>query len=215
MKKLTKYTLSAILGMGISYNANALSFTLNTAFSGDQPDGTVKVDITDFALNTVQLTITSQLADPLAPLENMESLYLNLNPNYDPTSLLFAKTGGTGSFTDPLISTGTNAFKADGDGLYDILFAFAPPGVRFDSTDSITYQVTRAAGLVAADFNELSAPAGGHGPFLAAAHIQNTDGPQGSGWIAPNGAHVPDGGATVMLMGTALACLGALRRRFA
>ena len=127
MKKLIIYTLSAILGIGISYNANAtLSFTLNTAFSGDQPDGTVKVDFTSVNLTTVNLTITSGLVGP----ENMAGLYLNLNPNYNPTSLSFAKTGGTGSFTDPIspISTGTDAFKAGGDGLYDILFNFAPPG---------------------------------------------------------------------------------------
>ena len=59
MKKLIIYTLSAILGIGISYNANAtLSFTLNTAFSGDQPDGTVKVDFASVNLATVNLTIT-------------------------------------------------------------------------------------------------------------------------------------------------------------
>ena len=40
MKKLTKYTLSAILGIGLSYNANAISFTLNDEFSGGaQPTG--------------------------------------------------------------------------------------------------------------------------------------------------------------------------------
>jgi hypothetical protein len=217
MTKLTKYALGAILAVGISQNANAtLSFTLHDEFSGgDQPLGSVLVDFTNAGANAVDLTITSQLVN----LEFLGALYLNLNPAYDPNDLNFALTGSTGTFGSPTISTGTDAFKADGDGLYDILvdFNIAPPGDRFNDTDSVTFTLTGITGLVEGDFNFLSAPSGGHGPFLAAAHIQGV-GPngEGSGWIAPgNGAPVPDGGATVMLLGTALACLGALRRRFA
>jgi hypothetical protein len=219
MKKLTKFALGAALATGISYNANAvLTLDLDTAFSGDQPDGNVEAVFTNAGAGAVDLTITSGLVLP----ESMEELYLNLNPAYDADDLAFAIDSSSGTFGPISISTGTNAFKADGDGLYDILFQFdfSPPADRFDNTDSITYHITGIAGLVEGDFNFLSAPAGGHGPFLAAAHIQNTDGPEGSGWIAPNGAPpppngVPDGGTTLMLLGSALTCLGALRRRFA
>ena len=54
MNKLTKYTLSAILGIGLSYNANAISFTLHDEFSGGaQPIGSVQVDITNSGANAV------------------------------------------------------------------------------------------------------------------------------------------------------------------
>jgi VPDSG-CTERM motif len=206
--------LGAMLAAGISHNANAtLSFTLHDEFSGgQQPVGSVQVDFTSALGGGVDLTITASDFDDL---EFLDALYLNLNPLLDPTQLDFGSpTGGSGFGDDPVISLGTDAFKADGDGLYDILLQFdiAPPGDRFDDSDSITYHITGIAGLVEGDFNFLSTPSGGHGPFKAAAHIQGV-GPEGegSGFIAPNG--VPDGGATAMLLGTALACLGAFRRR--
>ena len=212
MKNLVKSALSMLAAVGLSHNANAiLTFDLNTAldFSGDQPDGNVIVSFESQDADTVRLTITSGLVSP----ENMAALYLNLNSSYNPASLSFSQVSKSGSFTDPSITTGTNAFKADGDGFYDILFDFAPPGTRFDNADSVVYDITRLAGLVEADFNYLSAPGGGHGPFFAAAHIQNTDGPEGSGWIRPNGNAVPDTGSTVMLLGGALSALGMIRRR--
>jgi hypothetical protein len=222
MKKLTIYTLSAILGIGMSYNAGAtLSFTLHDEFSGgDQPLGSVKTDFTTIAPGTVDLTISSLLQGS----EFMSEISFNLDPTLNPTSLAFALQSSSGGFLVPGsndILTGVNAFQADGDGKYDILFDFAPPpgGTSnvFDNSESVTFRITGIATLTEDSFNFLSAPAGGHGPFLAAAHIQGV-GPSasGSGWIAPNGGNgVPDGGTTVMLLGTALASLGALRRRFA
>ena len=76
MKKLTIYTLSAILGIGISYNANALSFTLHNEFSGgQQPVGSLQVDITNSGANAVDLKISSLLFGT----EFLDELYLNLD----------------------------------------------------------------------------------------------------------------------------------------
>ena len=63
-----------------------------------------------------------------------------------------------------------------------------------------------APGLTAADFNHLSEPAGAHGPFYTAAHIQNATGPGsgGSGWIAP----IPEPSITSLaIMGAVLGTL--------
>jgi hypothetical protein len=215
MNALSKYALGTLLAAGISYNANAdFSLKLNDEFSGgQQPQGSVSVAFSDGGTDAVLLTITGDLEET----EFMESLYLNFNPAYlptfDATNLTFNLVSSSGIGGAPSVSTGVDAFKADGDGLYDILIDFDtdPPGDRFDNSDSVIYSITGITGLVADDFNFLSAPAGGHGPFVAAAHIQGV-GTNGSGFVAPG---VPDGGATVMLLGTALACLGALRRRFA
>jgi protein with PEP-CTERM/exosortase system signal len=219
MNTLSKYALSALLGISISYNANALQFVLHNEFSGgQQPVGSLQVDITNSGANAVDLKITSLLSGT----EFLDELYLNLDPALNPTLLSFgAPTRGVGSSfgSDPVVSTGVNAFDADGGGSYDINFQFdiAPPGDRFNNSDSITYHVTGITGLDESDFNFLAAPHGGNGVFTAAAHIQGV-GPNadGSGFIAPNGVPgVPDGGSTVMLLGGTLACLGALRRRLA
>ena len=155
----------------------------------------------------------------LVGTEFVTGLYLNSIVN--PTLLNFGDpTGGSGGFEDPSISLASNTFRPDGDGFFDILLEFenAPPGARFDNSDFITYHITLTSGLLSeGNFNAFSAPGpgpGNPGPFQAAAHIQGI-GPEGegSGFIAPNG--VPDGGMTMMLLGSALACLGALRRRFA
>ena len=227
MKKLTKYAFSAILGIGISYNANAIvSLTLHDEFSGgQQPTGSLLVEFTNAGADAVDLKITSQLFGT----EFLDELYLNLNTVFNPTLLSFTKIAETGSFgslaggVDPVISKGTDAFDADGGGSYDINFQFdiAPPDDRFNGLlDSITYRVgILGLTLREGDFNVASSPHGGNGIHTAAAHIQGVArGPNGtSGFIAPNGVppSVPDGGATVMLLGSALAGLGALRRRFA
>jgi hypothetical protein len=86
------------------------------------------------------------------------------------------------------ISTGVDAFKADGDGLYDILIDIksGPPAVRLTAGETAVWDLSGIAGLDALDFDFLSAPDGGHGPFKAAAHVQGI-GPQNadSGWVAP------------------------------
>jgi hypothetical protein len=56
------------------------------------------------------------------------------------------------------ISMGTNAFKADADGLHDILFDLpSPGGDRFTTGETLIYTIT-ATNLVASSFNILSTP---------------------------------------------------------
>jgi hypothetical protein len=213
MNTLSKYALGALVAAGITYNANAtFSLTLHDEFSGgDQPLGSVQLDFNTVVVGTVDLKVTSLLKGS----EDLTALFLNLDPLLDPTALGISQIASTGTFgTIGIEPPGVDLYKADGDGLYDILFDFPPPGSVFDGSDTVTFRFT-LAGLTEDSFDFLSTPAGGHGPFTAAAHIQRV-GPtgDGSGFIAPNGNGVPDGGTTVMLLGSALACLGALRRRF-
>ena len=122
----------------------------------------------------------------------MASLYLNLDPALDPNDLIFSAPTQSRAFTSPTIATGTDNFKADGDGFYDILFTFAvggPPST-FVNGDSIELTISGISTLDALSFFQFSAPAGGHGPFTSAAHVQNTGGGGQSGWITDgtNGA---------------------------
>ena len=212
MNTLSKYAFGALMAAGISYNANAtFSLTLHNEFSGGtQPVGNVQLDFNSIVAGTVDLKITSQLSGT----EALTQLDLNLDPSLNPIQLSFAPQPlvTIGTFGAISISTGVNAFKADGDGLYDIEFDLPPPGTVFDQSDSVTYRIMGPASLTENSFNFLSFPDGGHGPFVAAAHIQRIAPNDGSGWIAPG---VPDGGTTIMLLGGAFACLGALRRRLA
>lgn len=222
MNTLSKYALSALLGVSVSYNANALQFDLNTQFSGGaQPAGFLRVVITDGAplTNTVQITLTSFLQGT----EFASDVYLNLDPALNP-SLLTGFTGlgtpasTTGTFVNPTVNLGANGFSADGGGNYDINFAFqtGPPSARFNNGDSVTYLVGATfTGLDATDFNFLSQPPnGGNGFHPAAAHIQAIA-PNSSGSTSSFVSTVPDGGATAMLLGIALASLGAFQRRLA
>src|SRR6185503_10467667 len=96
---------------------------------------------------------------------------------------VFVPTLSNGAITE-----GVNAFKADGDGKYDVLFQFSTtPGDSFTGGEQISYLITGITGLDAMDFYRfLSLPAGGHGPFFAAGHVQAISYGEGSGWIAPS-----------------------------
>jgi hypothetical protein len=78
---------------------------------------------------------------------------------------------------------------ADGDGKYDVLLSFGNGqtglGPGQSAVFTLSYNFGGVHSIASSDFNFLSTPAGGHGPFYAAAHIQNTGtGGAGSGWIA-------------------------------
>jgi VPDSG-CTERM exosortase interaction domain len=217
MNALSKYALSTLLGVSISYNANALTFDLNTQYSGGaQPSGFLRVAITDTGTpSTVQITLTSFLQGT----EFASDVYLNLDPTLNPSLLtgLVTPTSTTGTFVNPTVNLGANAFSADGGGRYDINFAFqtGPPSARFDNGDSVTYLVGGITGLDALDFSFLSQPPnGGNGFHIAAAHIQAIT-PNSSGSTSSFVSTVPDGGATAMLLGIAFVSLGAFRRRLA
>jgi hypothetical protein len=92
-----------------------------------------------------------------------------------------------GDFDQPAVSLGSNQYQADGDGKYDILFSFSQGGKsrdRFDKDEFLSYSISGPPGLSAADFEYLSAPAGGAGPFFGAAHITRIGSDSRSGWIS-------------------------------
>lgn len=193
-----------------------ITWTFETEFSGSgsSVSGPVTVTLDDGGgSGGVGVTVdTSGLDASLT--EFVTGLYLNLDPGIDPTSLVFAFDGGA---VDPVsVSLGTDAFKADGDGLYDILIQWPtdPPRFEADLTDLISFSLV---GLVEENFLFLSTPNGGNGPFYAALKGQSlgTNG-NGSGWFSPtpgNTTSVPEPGSFA-LFGFGLAGLGlAIHRR--
>ena len=225
MKRATTMAVAVAMSLVLAGAARGgvITFGLNEEFSGGTPpEGTVPpawltVTIDDGADYTDGIVTLTLAATNLTGSEKVKGWYLNLDPSFSPTNLVFTTPVKTGAFRDPTISKGTDAYKADGDGLYDIQFAFDHTGSasqNFGGGDSIQYTMTLSSGgtLTAASFDFLSKDAGGHGPYLTAAHVQNTgaDG-EGSGWVtAPEPATLG-----ILATGTVLAFLTARRKKAA
>jgi hypothetical protein len=180
----------ALIPATASADSYTLDFLPTNTFSGTAPAGTLSATFSDVS-GGVQLVITSSLAAG----ENLDaggSLYFNINPTKSSllSGLNFALTANTGFSQAASVATGENAFKADGDGYYDILFSYAPSTKAFTSGESQTYSITGGA-ISAFDFaNFFSSPGGGNGTWLSAIHVQNTpSGGQGSAWVGGT----PDG----------------------
>src|SRR5437870_1305166 len=97
------------------------------AVFSDQGPGTVRLTIS-------VLTLTNS--------ENVDELYFNLNTTLHATNLNFNVVSSSGGFDLPALETGTDAFKADGDGKYDIHLIFNNSGITsnlFTGGDSLTY----------------------------------------------------------------------------
>ena len=176
-----------------------------TAVFNDDVDGNGVLD------GSVRLTLSGS---GLTDAEFVTSWYFNLNPAYDPTLLTFSgvDVADVGSWS---VDTGTNAFKADGDGKYDFRFNLpsGPPSAVFGAGDSLVFDIDGIGGLTALDFNYLSLPDGGHGPFLAASHVQGIGPSNGqSGWVNPTTGdtgitEVPEP-ASLLLLASGLAVAG-------
>lgn len=200
--------------------ATIVTYGMNMEFSGGvSPSASapwVVVKIDDFNLTgMVDMKIT---APGLTGSENLSGLYLNLDPALDPTDLLFSAPTQNRAYTTPTIGTGTNAFKADGDGRYDILLSFSvggPPST-FVGGDSLEYTISGIPTMNALSFFQLSEPSGGHGPYTSAAHIQNTGGGGFSGWVTDgtNGStDIPEPGSVILFLIGAVGVLGYRWRR--
>jgi hypothetical protein len=163
--------------------------------------------------------------DGLVGEEFVSMLYLNLKSRFSVADLLLTPTTQTGTFTLPVVSLGVDAFKAGGDGYYDILLTFATtPDERFGADETLLLLATAHDGgplddLSSHAFYDFSKPSGSYPPFLAAAHIQGIgDDAEASGWVVPGdpitGVPVPSPEpATMGLLGIGSVALLAKRSR--
>jgi hypothetical protein len=219
MKKTHTIWLAVVVMLAVGLTASAsldvVTFDMSYVFEGTQaPSGLAPWVTAVFKNyneekvvngNAVLLTITAALGTDLA--EKVGAVYFNLDPTLDPTQLMFSQPTGTG-FGTPTISLGANAFKADGDGFFDIKIDFTTDDAgAFNNSDTVSYIITKTPtngitdnldGLTAMSFYGLSYPGPGEnsGPFYTAAHMLAL-GPNDadSSWIT-----VPEP-ATLLLLG--------------
>jgi len=218
LKKL--FALSAgLLAVSAAQASISFNFGLDDEFSGGTAPASSVVPWVAAEFETVGSDVRITFSAPnLTATESVLGFYFNFDDSLSVGSLSLSVLSSSGSFTSPTINRQINTYKADGDGRYDVRLDFASGGntaSTFSQSDELVLLATYTGGIQAEDFLFLSAPAGGHGPFYAAAHIQNTPAGGGqSGWIsASTFVVVPEPATLVTGLALALGTLGWSFRR--
>ncbi len=161
-------------------------YEFSDAFSpeGDRPWVTATFDDED-TVGSVKLELD---LSNLVEGEYIGKALFNLDPALDPTSLVFGPPAKIGSFADPVISTGIDAFRAPDGQWFDLKLDFTESnskktGGRFGAGDSMIIEIT-APDLKARSFDFSSNTEYGPGPLAGAIHVKSIGAKEESGWVA-------------------------------
>jgi len=208
--------LIAVAGLGFQQaKADTFGFDLtvgNPGISG-YTGPYAHVEINRTSTTTATITFTSLTAGGnIYLMGDGGSVAVNVNATSWTLGTISGTNGGTGFTPGPYSDSGSG--NEDGFGTFNQTIT------SFDgfthSSDEISFVLTNTSGTWASAMSVLIANSNG---AFAAAHIFVTESPANAkngalatGFAANGNSHVPDGGATVMLLGVALGALGMVRR---
>lgn len=211
MKNVSKTLVTSLfLIFGLNVNAATLQLDFTYDFSDPNDPDSAPPDTLSPAMTAIfddggsagSVILTINLF-----ANEVSEIYFNVDDLIGSENLTFSAID-TSAVTSSSILNTTDGYKADADGLYDILIDLPPPGGdRFTAGETLIYSIT-GAGIEAGDFNYWSTPTEDpNGPFIAAAKFQSTGDGLQSAWVAA--VPIP---AAAWLFGSALAGLGFARR---
>lgn len=119
----------------------------------------------------------------LVDSEFVTKFHMNLDDSLNEAALAVSAPTKVGSFADPIVSFGTDAFSSAGSRKFDVevLFDNSPPANRFGAGESVLFTIT-GAGITANSFAGLSTGVGS--PLSISAHVQGIGANANlSGWI--------------------------------
>lgn len=198
--KILAYGVVIICALTFSnFKASANSILFTYDYAG------LQAEFMDVSSGEVQITLAATSAT-----ETINALYFNFDPLLPVSSLIFSPVRSTGgSFGNPTIEVGADAFKVAGEGKYDIMFCFQN-GIIADGT--AVFDISGIPDLTVEDFNFSSTEsAGGSGPTASSASFSISP---GSSFVIldKETVTVPDGFATAILLGMGMLCLEGMRR---
>jgi len=177
------------------------------------PYGFVDIKLVDSTTATVMFT-SNVVGGNIYLFGGAQGTDLNINGTATASGFTFSQAGQTGGFLAPSeVNQGSG--QVDGHGNFNLTIDYFDGFAH--AFNNVTFTLTATGGTTWASASNVLAPNGDG--FDAAAHIFVTSfpavkghGAKATGFAGENGAGVPDGGRTAMLLGMALTALGAVRR---
>jgi len=175
--RLRKLVVIALMAVGVAWlplGAEAtLTYNLDFIFSGQSPGTTGPWGTISFTTVGSDTLVTMTALDGATGIPSGEFItfwgFNTTDTSFSvPSTVSGAAAGTIAVCADPCSSA---AFKADGDGFYNIVVSFTSandPG-RLTAGETVAFTVT---GALEGSFNDLSAPGGGNGTYNSAIHIQ-------------------------------------------
>jgi hypothetical protein len=146
--KISALTL-ALLATSIASGAS-ITFNLNESYGSDIPAINVTVKFTDFAANTVDVTVTRTPVSGTPP-DRIVGVGFNLNPLILPTNVSFSSISGPVASD---ICRATNGCGWEPEGNFDLAIIWPNNGANeFDESFTTAVYRLSATGLDVSDFN--------------------------------------------------------------